>query len=82
LWPCGPLARAKLSVSENAVAGLNHLHSLDPPLIHKDFKTNNVLVDENFIAKVADAGLVRLIRGSDDAGPSHGFSNSVYQDPE
>jgi serine/threonine protein kinase len=51
-------------------------------LIHKNFKTNNVLVDENFIAKVADVGLVRLLRGSDDAGPSHGFSSSVYQDPE
>lgn len=51
-------------------------------MIHKNFKTNNVLVDENFIAKVADAGLVRLLRGSDEAGPSHGFSSSVYQDPE
>lgn len=53
-----------------------------PPLIHKDFKTSNVLVDENFIAKVADAGLVRLLRGYEDVGPSHGFSSSVYQDPE
>lgn len=53
-----------------------------PPLIHKDFKTSNVLVDENFIAKVADAGLVRLLRGYEDVSPSHGFSSSVYQDPE
>ncbi|AQK85142.1 Protein kinase superfamily protein [Zea mays] len=74
--------KQRLSIAIGAAKGLNHLHSLDPPLIHKDFKTNNVLVDENFIAKVADAGLVRLIRGSDDAGPSRGFSNSVYQDPE
>lgn len=66
----------------NPVAGLNHLHSRDAPLIHKNFKTNNVLVDENFIAKVADAGLARLLRGSDDAGPSHGFRSNVYQDPE
>ncbi|OIW03359.1 hypothetical protein TanjilG_29344 [Lupinus angustifolius] len=36
---------------------LAHLHSLSPRLVHKDFKTSNVLVDENFIAKVADAGL-------------------------
>jgi serine/threonine protein kinase len=72
----------KLSVSANVVVGLSHLHSLVPPLIHMDFKTSNVLVDENFIAKVADAGLIRLLRGPGDIGPSHGFSSSVYQDPE
>ncbi|GJV91967.1 putative serine/threonine-protein kinase [Tanacetum coccineum] len=35
--------------------GLAHLHSLSPRLAHKDFKTANVLVDENFIAKSSDA---------------------------
>ena len=34
-------------------------------MIHKDFKTANVLVDENFIARVADAG-VRNFLGRDD----------------
>ncbi|KAL5203130.1 hypothetical protein ABZP36_014082 [Zizania latifolia] len=74
--------KQRLSIAIGAAKGLNHLHTLVPPLIHKDFKTSNVLVDENFIAKVADAGLVRLFRGYEDVGPSHGFSNSVYQDPE
>ena len=60
-------------------AGLDHLHSMVPPLIHKGFKTSNVLVDENFIAKVSDAGVDRLLGGLQDAG---GFSTSVYQDPE
>jgi hypothetical protein len=55
-----------------------------PPLIHKGFKTSNVLVDENFIAKVSDAGVDRLLRGLelDDAGLPNGFHASVYQDPE
>uniref|UniRef100_A0A0D9WFT3 non-specific serine/threonine protein kinase n=1 Tax=Leersia perrieri TaxID=77586 RepID=A0A0D9WFT3_9ORYZ len=75
--------KQRLSIAIGAAKGLNHLHTLVPPLIHKDFKTSNVLVDENFIAKVADAGLVRLLRGYEDVGPSHGFSSSsVYQDPE
>ncbi|TVU19110.1 hypothetical protein EJB05_35243 [Eragrostis curvula] len=74
--------KQRLSIAIGAAKGLSHLHSLVPPLIHKDFKTSNVLVDENFIAKVADAGLVRLLRGPEDVGPSHGFSSSVYQDPE
>ncbi|KAL5230834.1 hypothetical protein ABZP36_029610 [Zizania latifolia] len=74
--------KQRLSIAIGAAKGLNHLHTLVPPLIHKDFKTSNVLVDENFIAKVADSGLVRLHRGYEDVGPSHGFSSSVYQDPE
>ncbi|KAE9588832.1 hypothetical protein Lal_00043271 [Lupinus albus] len=47
----------RLSIAQGAAKGLAHLHSLSPRLVHKDFKTANVLVDENFIAKVADAGL-------------------------
>ncbi|KAI4966167.1 probable leucine-rich repeat receptor-like protein kinase At5g49770 [Hordeum vulgare subsp. vulgare] len=74
--------KQRLAIAIGAAKGLNHLHSLMPPLIHKNFKTSNVLVDENFIAKVADAGLVRLFRGHEDIGSSHGFSSSVYQDPE
>lgn len=55
----------------NAIyAGLAHLHSLSPRLTHKDFKTANVLVDENFIAKVADAGLRNFLGRFEVAGPS------------
>ncbi|KAJ4961481.1 hypothetical protein NE237_021391 [Protea cynaroides] len=60
----------RLSIALGAAKGLAHLHSLSPRLVHKDFKTANVLVDENFIAKVADAGLRRLLGGADVAGPS------------
>ncbi|XP_013610097.1 PREDICTED: probable receptor-like protein kinase At2g39360 isoform X1 [Brassica oleracea var. oleracea] len=57
--------RNRLAISIGAAKGLAHLHSLSPRLIHKDFKTANVLVDENFIARVADAG-VRNFLGRDD----------------
>lgn len=62
--------------------GLAHLHSLSPRLIHKDFKTANVLVDENFIAKVADAG-VRNFLGRDDVGTSsHVVADQIFLSPE
>ncbi|KAF8762503.1 hypothetical protein HU200_009474 [Digitaria exilis] len=71
--------KQRLSIAIGAAKGLNHLHTLAPPLIHRDFKTSNVLVDENFIAKVSDAGIDRLMRGFEGAAPSNA---SVYQDPE
>lgn len=60
----------RLSIALGTAKGLAHLHSLSPRLIHKDFKTNNVLVDENFIAKVADAGIRNFLGRFDVAGPS------------
>ncbi|XP_051140257.1 putative serine/threonine-protein kinase isoform X2 [Andrographis paniculata] len=60
----------RLSIALGAAKGLAHLHSLTPRLIHKDFKTANVLVDENFIAKVADAGLRNFLGRFDFAGSS------------
>ncbi|KAG8643872.1 proline-rich receptor-like protein kinase PERK3 isoform X2 [Manihot esculenta] len=62
--------KLRLSIALGAAKGLAHLHSQSPRLLHKDFKTANVLVDENFIAKVADAGLLNFLRQVDVAGPS------------
>lgn len=64
------------------IAGLNHLHTLKPPSVHRNFKTANVLVDENFVAKVADAGISRLLEKIEDAGPSQTTSVNVFQHPE
>ncbi|CAF2143465.1 unnamed protein product, partial [Brassica rapa] len=74
--------RNRLAISIGAAKGLAHLHSLSPRLIHKDFKTANVLVDENFIAKVADAG-VRNFLGREDAGTSsHVVADHIFLSPE
>ncbi|PPD85480.1 hypothetical protein GOBAR_DD17576 [Gossypium barbadense] len=74
--------KQRLSIALGAARGLCHLHSLQPPLMHKNFKTANVLVDENFTAKVADAGIAMLLERIEEAGPSHSSSISVFRDPE
>ncbi|GLT73478.1 hypothetical protein SLA2020_453350 [Shorea laevis] len=62
---------------------LAHLHSQSPRLIHKDFKTANVLVDENSIAKVADAGLRNFLGRVDIAGPSSQVTaDEIFLAPE
>ncbi|KAJ0976225.1 hypothetical protein J5N97_018190 [Dioscorea zingiberensis] len=74
--------KQRLSVAIGAAKGLAHLHSLAPPLVHKNFKTSNVLVDENFIAKVADAGIVRLVQSIEDVGPSEASHQNIFRDPK
>lgn len=73
----------RLSIALGAAKGLAHLHSLSPRLIHKDFKTANVLVDENFIAKVADAGLRNFLGRFEVAGPSSQVAaDEIFLAPE
>ncbi|CAL9108380.1 unnamed protein product [Musa textilis] len=71
--------KQRLAVAIGAAKGLAHLHGLSPPVVHKDFKTSNVLVDENFIAKVADAGVFKLLQGTGEVRPQG--SSNIFQDP-
>ncbi|CAJ2672271.1 unnamed protein product [Trifolium pratense] len=73
----------RLSIAQGAAKGLAHLHSLSPRLVHKNFKTSNVLVDENFISKVADAGLRNFLGRVDIAGSSSQVaSDEIFLAPE
>ncbi|VFQ84125.1 unnamed protein product [Cuscuta campestris] len=57
----------RLKIALDAAKGLEYLHEdVNPPVIHRDFKTSNILLDENFHAKVSDFGLAKL--GTDKAG--------------
>ncbi|XP_039137924.1 cold-responsive protein kinase 1-like isoform X2 [Dioscorea cayenensis subsp. rotundata] len=44
-----------------AARGLMFLHEeLDPPIVHRDIKASNILLDRNFMPKIGDFGLAKL----------------------
>ncbi|KAJ0099489.1 hypothetical protein Patl1_22251 [Pistacia atlantica] len=75
----------RLSIALDIARALQYLHSMaDPPIIHRDIKSSNILLIDNNHAKLADFGLCKL--GHDSLGPqtpttikgSFGYADTNY----
>jgi len=52
--------KRRLRMALDVAKGINYLHCLNPPIVHWDLKTPNMLVDKNWSVKVGDFGLSRF----------------------
>ena len=61
-WEYGPCSSSILTCR------LSYLHeAIEPKVIHRDIKSSNILIDDEFNSKVSDFGLAKLL----DSGESH-----------
>ncbi|KAJ3680985.1 hypothetical protein LUZ60_015474 [Juncus effusus] len=49
----------RMSIALGAAKGLAFLHNAERPVIYRDFKTSNILLDSDYTAKLSDFGLAK-----------------------
>ncbi|KAL9261467.1 putative serine/threonine-protein kinase CST [Drosera capensis] len=62
----------RMKIAMDAARGLYFLHTTENTVIYRDFKPSNILLDQDFNAKLSDFGLARL-------GPANGSSHVTTQ---
>ncbi|GMH21782.1 hypothetical protein Nepgr_023624 [Nepenthes gracilis] len=77
-WP------RRLKVALDAARGIEYLHAYAvPPVIHRDIKSSNILLDDDWTAKVSDFGLSLISPNNEESHLSLQAAGTVgYMDPE
>ncbi|XAR66417.1 Non-specific serine/threonine protein kinase [Bertholletia excelsa] len=69
----------RIRLALGAARALEYLHEVcQPPIVHQNFKSANILLDDEFVVHVSDCGLASLMSSS----PANQLSNYGYDAPE
>lgn len=49
------------SIALDSCKGLAYLHNQVPPILHRDLKSANILISDNFVAKISDFGIAKRL---------------------
>ncbi|KAL8259316.1 hypothetical protein R6Q59_027269 [Mikania micrantha] len=73
----------RVQIALDSARGLEYIHEHTVPMyIHRDIKSPNILIDENFRAKVADFGLTKLTEVGSGSLQSRLVGTFGYMPPE
>ena len=70
--------RVRLQLALGAAAGMCYLHNCSPPILHRDLKSANLMVDRYFRVKVGDFNLSRVHVANTALSGSHDGSASLH----
>lgn len=76
--------KVRIKIALDAARGIEYLHNYAvPTVIHRDIKSSNILLDENWSARVSDFGLSLMSPEPDrDVQPMKAAGTVGYMDPE
>ncbi|CAJ2661142.1 unnamed protein product [Trifolium pratense] len=74
----------RLQIAVDAAEGLEYLHhGCNPPIVHRDVKSKNILLNEKFQGKLADFGLSKIFPNEGDTHIFTVVAGTIgYLDPE
>lgn len=76
-WP------TRIKIAIDIAKALKYLHSRTPPILHRDLKSMNVLIDEKFHAKICDFGQSKLKEATAQAPQMTGYVGTArWKAPE